>query len=660
MTDIIILNASHHSLEQNLSLEWIETNGLGGYASSTILNCNTRKYHGLLVSQLYEPPGKFVLLSSVEDIFSYKNKAYVLSSHQYRNTTEVCGHLLLDSFFMDTHPVFHYICDNIHITKEIMMLQEENTVLIKYQFKAAPGQFQNAKINIRPFISYRDFHALSKENSAIHTDIMSCKNGVQLLPYDGMPAIYFQTNGSLYFSHEPMWYNHIIYEKEKERGFSFQEDLFTPGDMTINLSEDKMVIISFSLFEQKNNLSFLWGKEQNIRTRGLEENTKGSLGSLQDRLKKTAKQFIIRKEGSGDTSIIAGYPWFLEWGRDAMISLPGLTLYSGLEKQCLAVLQYFSARLHHGIIPNYITSNPEGNTYNTVDASLWFAWAVQQYYLKTNDLKSIERLLWSTLKNIIDCYQSGTLYHIKQNKNGLIYIGESSLNLTWMDAKVNGVPVTPRSGAAVDVNALWYNALCFVNEIAQALRDPIYHKLTPLIERVKMEFRTVFWNQEVGCLYDFVSHEERDHAVRPNQIFAVSLPFSPLTQAMSEHVVQIVTTKLLTPFGLRTLAKDNPNYKGRYEGGPIERDVAYHNGTVWPWLIGHYGAALLRVSSDSFSVYNILKPCILALEEHVYRQAGLGSISEVFDGDPPHRPNGCISQAWSVAELIRLIDLLDV
>ncbi len=686
MSDMIISNASNNTLEQNLSLEWLETNGLGGYSSSTILNCNTRKYHGLLVSQLYDPPGKFVLLSSMEDTLSFKNNTCVLSSHQYRNTTEMSGHLFLDSFSIDTHPVFHYIFDNIRITKEILMLKEENTVLIKYQFNAAQSTFKQARIYIRPFLSYRDFHALSRENSAIHTDVVSCENGIQLSPYDGMPAMYFQTNGSFDFSHEPLWYNDLIYERERERGFSFQEDLFTPGKMTVNLSKNQSVIFSFSLLEQKNNLSFLWEKERNTRKRGLEKTasvivsppviagasvsgetmTKAKknkhvlLTSLQDRLKDTAKQFIIKKETLGDTSIIAGYHWFLEWGRDAMISLPGLTLYSGLEKQCLAVLQYFAAHSNQGIIPNYITSNPEGNTYNTVDASLWFIWAVQQYYLKTNDLKSIERVLWSTLKNIINYYQSGTLYHIKQNKNGLIYVGDPSLNLTWMDAKVDGLPVNPRNGAPVEVNALWYNALCFVNEIAQALHDPIYQKLTPLIEHVKIEFRTAFWNDELGCLYDFISDKEHNGSIRPNQIFAVSLPFSPLTQAMSEQVVQVVTTKLLTPFGLRTLARDEDNYKGRYEGGPIERDLAYHNGTVWPWLIGHYGAALLNVSSDSSSAYNVLKPCILALEEHVYRQAGLGSISEVFDGDPPHRPNGCISQAWSVAELIRLIHLLDV
>ena len=659
MSKTIRLNPSKNTLARDLSLEWLETNGLGGYASSTILNCNTRKYHGLLVSQLYDPLGKFVLLSDIEDTISLNQNEYVLSSHFYPNTTDVCGHAFLDSFSIDTHPVFQYVCDDIKITKEILMLQGEDTVLIKYQFNAGQKTLNSAEICIRPFFSYRYFHALSIENSAIHTDTVPCKNGVQFSPYDGMPAIHFQTNASFECSDVPLWYKNIIYQKEIERGLDFQEDLFTPGTLAVDLSKNQCVIFSFSLLEQKSDLSLLWDKELHHRKSIGAKDKTGSLNSFQERLKQTAKQFIIKKE-SGDTSIIAGYPWFLEWGRDTMIALPGLTLYSGLEKECLAVLQYFAAHAYQGVIPNYITSNPDGNAYNTVDASLWFVWAVQQYYLKTNDVKSIERLLWPTLKNIVHYYQVGTLYGIHQNENGLIYAGDESLNLTWMDARVHSIPVTPRSGAAVEVNALWYNALCFISEFAQILHDPIYQTLTPSIERVKIEFCNVFWDEELGYLYDFVNHKERNRAVRPNQIFAVSLPFSPLTPSMSEQVVRVVTEKLLTPYGLRTLAPDDVNYTERYEGGVIERDSAYHSGTVWPWLIGHYGEALLKVSSDPLSAHHILQPCILALEEHVYCQAGLGSISEVFDGSPPHQPRGCFSQAWNVAELIRLIDLLDV
>lgn len=647
------LKDSGLSLEKALSIEWLETNGLGGYASSTAANCNTRKYHGLLVSKIDSLSDKYVLLNKVEDLLVHDNKEYFLTTHLYPDFLQDGGFTNLEEFNLATHPVWNFNCSGLLLTKEIMMVDGENTILLKYM----AGSNNKCKISLRPLLSCRNFHDLQHENLTLDQSVEKLSDGICLAPYKGLPTIFFQANARVDFLPKALWYRNFLYTKERERGYDFSEDLFSPGLIVFEFDQVREVIFACSTTRQKNNLADKWQKELERRVKADATNTKNN--EFQKQLHKTGQSFITINNASKKTSIVAGYHWFLEWGRDTMISLPGLTLYSGQEEMCLAILKNFALHEAQGLIPNYLGSTKETNAYNTVDASLWFVWAVQQYYLKTGNLKEIKTYFWTTLKNIFKAYRDGTLYHIKMQDNGLIYAGSREVNLTWMDAMVDGRPVTARYGYQVEVNSLWFNLLKFMVELAIEIKDNLAPELQKLIPLVQTSFRQVFWCEEKGYLYDFVNAEEKNSALRPNQIFAVSLPYSPLLIKTAVSVVSAVREHLLTPVGLRTLAKHETGYVGHYGGSQDERDRAYHNGTVWPWLLGHFTEGLLKVTSDRRKVLAMLNPCLEALKKHL-ADYGIGSIAEIFSGDSPHSPDGCISQAWSVAEVLRLTYLLNM
>lgn len=639
------------SAEKALTLEWLDVNELGGYASSTIINCHTRKYHGLLAVNLDSAAEKYILLSQMEETLSFNKKDYLFSVAQYPGLFQQEGFFSFQEFKLTTHPTFIYQMGDAILIKEILMPQYENTVLIKYTLK----KWKNATLKIRPLVAGRNFHSLVKENNSIQTQVTDCKNGKKFTPYSGIPSLYFQLDRAHQFYNTPLWYRHFEYVKEKERGFDDQEDLFTPGWFSLTLQEGDELIFSCSIKELSDDLSHRWKKEMNRRLK-LQKNISAHT-DFQHQLKTIARSFILKNPENASHSIIAGYHWFGEWGRDAMISLPGLTLYSGLENICLEVLKKFSQHERDGLIPNYLGQTPDKNAYNSVDASLWFAFAVQHYFLKTHDQTSIKKYCWNTLKNIFSNYKNGTSSHIKMAETGLLLAGSKTTNLTWMDAMVNGRPATPRHGAIVEINALWFNFLNFMLQLAPLFNETaLCAEITPLIRKVKKSFCDTFWDEKLGFLKDFVSTDEESTAIRPNQIFAVSMPYSPLTTLMAKKVVAVVEKHLLTPYGLRTLSPEDPGYIGIYAGNSASRDQAYHNGTVWPWLLCHFGEALLKTTGKQ-NTLNVLNPCLNALEKHV-SEAGIGSISEIFSGDAPHHPDGCISQAWSVAEILRLTCLL--
>ena len=342
-----------------------------------------------------------------------------------------------------------------------------------------------------------------------------------------------------------------------------------------------------------------------------------------------------------------------------MIALPGLLEHNALSKtETLAILKTFASHENQGLIPNFLGKTPEENAYNSVDASLFFAWAVQVYYTQTNDLKAIKKHFWPTLKHIFQHYKQGTLHNIKMNEKGLIEAGDEQTNLTWMDAMVNGKPSSPRYGAIVEINALWFNMLCFMQTLADTFKDSALEKeITPIIQILKKSFTQTFWDEDLGCLKDFVAQDKESRAIRPNQLFAISLPYSPITKTMAKKILKTVQDHLLTPYGLRTLSPNDPDYIGIYSGDSHHRDKAYHNGTVWPWLLGPFTQALLKTLPKAQTT-KILEPCRKALKDHLF-EAGIGTISEVFDGDAPHNPNGCISQAWSISEILRLSEFFN-
>lgn len=645
-------NSTGRSLEKALSTEWIETNGLGGYASSTAVNCHTRKYHGFLVSKLNNLPNKYVLFSKLEDILIQGEQKYFLTAHNYPNFLQDGSFDNLQEFALTNNPTWRFQFGDLVLTKEILLLNSENTVLFKYKIS---GGDKNSKITLCPLLAYRDFHKLQHENSSLSRKIKHLDTGFSCTPYSGMPTLFFQTNAKHHFLPQTIWYRNFIYSQEKERGYDFQEDLASLGIITFsNLGPESEIIFSCSLAEQQEeDLVFKWKQEIQRRM-----STAISGSDLQQQLQKTGRSFITKDKTKSSYTITAGYHWFLEWGRDTMISLPGLTLYSGQENLCLEILKTFAKLEQKGLIPNYLGITKEENSYNSVDASLWFVWTLQQYYLKTKDLRSIMQHFWPVLKNIFACYKIGTLFNIKMQEDGLLFAGSRELNLTWMDAVINNTPATPRYGLQVEVNALWFNMLSFMDELATKINDPIAKELKALLPNIKLQFCKTFWYEEKGYLYDFVNSEQKNTMLRPNQIFAVSLPYSPLPIKMAVDIMEAVKNNLLTPYGLRTLAPNEVGYIGFYNGDQTKRDLAYHNGTVWPWLLGHFTEGLFRTISDKRKVLEIINPCLLALRSHL-AEYGIGSIAEIFSGNFPHQPNGCISQAWSVAEVLRTTYLLN-
>jgi predicted glycogen debranching enzyme len=645
----------------SLHREWLETNGLGGYASGAILNCNTRKYHGLLVANLKMPRGRHVLLSRYEDSVMVNGKESFLSCCQYPDVFFPEGQHFLKSFQLDECPRFVYETDHFLIHKSLMMIHGEDCILVRYDFVrcSAPGI-----LILKPLLAYRGYHALSRQNHCLRMETHGIRNGFMMEPYGGMPPLCIRTNARSQFLPSPVWYHHFEYERERERGYDWQEDLFRPGIFEVPVMIGSSVIVSASLTPCRGSLKKKWEAEIKRRVHEMREVEDMAKGCTHEEDKMhvrdlilSGRQFLI-KTPSGRPTIIAGYHWFTDWGRDTLISLPGLTFCSGRVEEGISLLVSMGRHEKEGLFPNFFSDHGEGHAYNTVDTSLLYFWAVQQMLRYTGETKIIRQEIWPVLKRILKYYMEGTLFDIHMDKNGLLHAGDENTHLTWMDATVSGKPVTPRWGCAVEINALWFNAVCFADELARQFAEPefFFHDLVPVI---KKSFVDTFWIEDEKYLGDVYRNGSLDRSIRPNQIFAVSLPYSPLNPDQWSGVVDKVRQHLLTSHGLRTLSPEDGKYEGRY-GGPVSaRDGAYHQGTVWPWLLAQFGEAYLRVAEDKDAAETFLRTHIRTFILQHMPMAGIGCISEIFDGDPPYNPNGCIAQAWSTAELIRLYSLLN-
>ncbi|MBL8025095.1 MAG: glycogen debranching enzyme family protein [Fibrobacteres bacterium] len=648
MKELILTDPALRSFEALSSLEWLETNGKGGYSSSSVAMANTRKYHGLLVLPLKGKQEKYVLISSLEESLVVGSNEHWLSAHQYKGAVFPNGFSNLNRFSTTPVPTFIYNAGAVILKKEILMPDSEEAVMIRYTFVKNSGQ---AEIKIRPLIAYRNFHCLAKSNGYICGEKRKITGGFSMEPYADMPIMNIQCTHTMKFKGDENWFNNFEYQKEQERGFDCNEDLFSPTEISIPVSGNDEIILRFGIDNVTGKLSRHW--QTSFDQRLLFEKTLSGLTESRKSLARSARQFITTTE-NGRKSVVAGYHWFLDWGRDAMIALPGLTLIHGSADDSLKVLEYFASYERNGLIPNFI--HPTGDAaYNTVDASLWFSWAVQHYCKATDNFESLKPIIWPALKNILAAHMRGTENKIKMLENGLITAGDEQTQLTWMDAMAYGHAVTPRWGCAVEINALWYNMLMFMSELSAELGDSLSIPDSLRI-RVKDSFMRIFWMDDRGYLADAVTPESRDLTIRPNQIFAASLPYTMLTKPQIKSVTDCVTNHLLTPFGLRTLSPADPRYRGRYAGCSDDRDSAYHNGTVWPWLMCHYGEAMLR--SGTPMATEILRKWLNDFEKHL-NEAGAGTVSEIFDGDFPHKPDGCIAQAWSVSEILRLHSILD-
>lgn len=626
-------------LEQSSRLEWLETNGLGGFASGTVSGIHTRRYHGLLTSALHPPVGRVLLVAKFEDTLVVDGHRIDLSANLYEGAVHPEGYEYLREFRLDPFPTWVYEIGEVRVEKRIFMVHGQDATVVEYEVS---GLCKNCRLEVRPLVAYRDYHATTHSNPALDRHFEWEEEGlVSVQPYDSLPRVYF---GADYRQCEPTghWYNRFEYAEEKARGLDFQEDLFQPFVLHFDLAHSPKAVVIVSREAIPAHEATALREQERQRRLQLRRQSPAVDEFLED-LTEAADQFVVRR-GEGH-SIIAGYPWFGDWGRDTMIALPGLTLVTGRFDVARGILDEFARALNQGMLPNRFPDGGEPPEYNTVDATLWFFEAARAYLQYSKDETFVRETLYPRLVEAMDWHLHGTRYGIRADDDGLLHAGETGVQLTWMDAKIGDWVVTPREGKPVEIQALWYNAIRTLQGFAERFGDaPRAAQMDDLATRARASFIVQFWDPVRGYLLD----NSDDPSIRPNQIFAVSLHHSMLDEEQALAVVDTVEKHLLTPLGLRSLSPEDPAYHGHYLGGVWERDSAYHQGSVWLWLMGPFLTAYARVHPGSPRLGELLN----AMRSH-QRQAGIGQFSEIADGDAPHTPRGCFAQAWSVAELLR-------
>ncbi len=631
------------NLEYSLTRELLRSNRAGSYASTTIIGCNTRKYHGLLVApQPQLDGGMHVLLSLLDESIIQQGQEFNLAIHKYKGEKyNPKGHKYVTDFTIDPNPIITYKVGGVILTKEMLFVGNSDSMIIKYTLVDAHSPTQ---LRFRPFLAYRNIHSLSKANNDVERKYDAIPNGIKVRMYLGYPHLHLQFSKENEYLHAPDWYFDFDYMREKARGYESLEDLFTPGsfEMPINVGES---IYFMASLDEEDPKTFARVFAHELKKRVPRD-------SFEHCLQNAAEQFIVKRGKKFE--IVAGFPWFGRVARDTFISLPGLTLVQGDFKTFKSILDSSLLEMKGPLFPNSGTGLKL--EYNSVDAPLWLFWTLQQYIKYSGD-KNVWKNYGEHLKLILNTFREGTSYNIHILDNGLLYAGVTGSAVTWMDAVVDGKPVTPRIGLAVEVNALWYNAICFALELAESAGEKDFvNEWKPIAERIPAAFTETFWFKAKNYLYDYVHGDFSDKSVRPNQIFAASLPYSPINDDIRKGVLDRVQSELLTPRGLRTLAPKNPAYKPEYTGGSTARDLAYHQGSVFPWLFGHFAEAWLRLYEESGISY--ISKLYKGFEE-VITEHGIGTISELYDGDIPYRPSGAISQAWSVSELLRVGNILE-
>lgn len=642
---------SCRDLNVALTREWLETNGIGGFSSSTIAGLNTRRYHGLLTAATKPPVGRFVLLSKLEETLLIDGGRYELSSNQYPDVIHPQGFNYQTGFRLDPFPGFTYEIEDVRLNKSVFMVQGQNTTVVQYELEQSfATNNHDIKLEVRPLIAFRDYHGTTHENNALNPQIKMEQGQISFMPYGGLPTLHLAHNLAGVDT-TGFWYRNFQYAVERERGLDFAEDLFSPCALTFDLNATKTVSIIAST--ERHSASYADSYRQNeIERRSIVNKDADATNRLVSLLRSAADQFIVARE-QGET-VIAGYHWFADWGRDTMIALPGLTLVNRRWDTARDILAEFASHVDQGMLPNRFPDAGEAPEYNTVDATLWFFEAVRSFMDYTGDYEFVRTSLYSVLQDIINWHIKGTRYGIHVDEDGLLSSGEPGVQLTWMDAKVGDWVVTPRYGKPVEIQALWYNALRVIEDLAGRFNKPnAKQEYGAMADKARASFNKLFWNEQAGCLYDVVNGEIRDASIRPNQVIAISLKNSMVAKDRATGILRVIERELLTPRGLRTLSPSDPNYIGRYEGAPATRDGAYHQGTVWPWLMGPYITASVKTLGRKAG-RRLAVAWLENFQQHLH-EAGLGQVSEVFDGDTPHVPRGCIAQAWSVAELLRAI-----
>lgn len=634
-------------LDRALSLEWLETNGCGGFASGTVAGANTRRYHGLLV--VASPPEyhRYVLVNHLEEWLHVDGCTFSISTNLYPGVTHPQGYSHCTSFSSAPWPTWTFRFKGRTVSREIFCVRDHNTVVVRWRL---PNPTTDViKLQVRPMLTGRDYHALHHENEALYPKATVAEQWVTWQPYQSLPAVHCRHTGR--YRHAPDWYRYVQFPLERERGLDFQEDWWSPGEMIFQLKSDEEQVLVLSS-------EVVGGIETGelIRAEGAGRVRHRKITTHHDRFAEALRQasgtFFVR-QGSRQT-VIAGYPWFTDWGRDTFISLPGLFLVTGQYEVAWHIIQSFIPFVSKGMVPNRFPDLGKSPEYNAIDASLWFIHAVDRYLAYSKDTKRVREVVWPAIRQILDGYRDGTRYDIKMDVDGLISGGIPGIQLTWMDAKVGDCVVTPRRGKPVEVQALWIRALQVGGCLAEQFGERDYAAgCRKDRTRAVTSFRTRFWYKDGRYLYDTIDGPGgEDTSIRPNQVYAISLCDDLLTNAQAMQTLRIVKEQLLTPVGLRTLSPQDNRYRPRYEGGPGERASAYHQGTVWPFLLGAFVTAWVNTFGRTSTVKREARSFLNGIEVSL-GETCLGQISEIFDGDYPHAPRGCPAQAWSLAEPLR-------
>ena len=647
------------SLDTLLETEWLLTNGLGGFAMGTAAACNTRRYHALLVAARKPPVDRWALLSQVLVRVIRSDRSFEFPNFEFPGAFHPQGHLALQECRQGVSVEHRWQFDRTIVVQELFLVQGVNTAVIRWRVESGG---EPVRLELMPFVANRNFHGLRRKEHTGRPDVHDGGGNVTIRFWEAdAPTLHLCVTDAR-FEHKPdFWYNFLLRE-EKARGQDHAEDLFVPGVFRADLggARNSVTMIAGDAPVGPADIDALVAAERNRRA--VVVGRFQPADELETRLAAASIDFVVARgapgsKGAGNLTVIAGYPWFSDWGRDTFISLPGLFLAGRRFDEAREVIRTFAGALKDGLIPNRFEDSGQGADYNTVDAPLWFVHAVGEYHRATRDTPFLTEVGLPTCEKIVEAYRKGTQFDIHETPDGLIEAGHADIQLTWMDARCNNVTFTPRNGCAVEICALWHHAQRVLAELRAAAGRPV-GDLEVRAARTAASMIEQFWDPLRGYLADVVQPGgKRDLSLRPNQLFAVSLSPSPLTVSQQQAVVEMCEQRLLTPVGLRSLEPKHPAYCPKYEGDLFKRDGCYHQGTVWGWLLGPYLEALLRAWDFARPAVEKANAVIAGVEPHL-RQACLGQFSEIFDADPPHKPRGAPAQAWSVAEILRIRALL--
>lgn len=642
------------NLNDGRKLEWLVTNGRGSYAMASVNQMLTRRYHGLLVAAVEPPVERFVLLAKLDVTALVDGLTYELATNNYDDTVYPQGHKLLESFTTQPYPTWRWRAGSAVIEQTLCMSYGEDTTFVRYRVVEGDRPVQ---LSVRPLCTSRHFHILTHYQEMGPPTVEDRGDMLAFSWANNRPTWYLSHNGT--FRNRADWYYKFVLPTDAERGYDFTQDLFMPGVVTESLEPGGSDALVFAASTQEKS----WRGYETAFTESAARNKvslpdESGRDPLLEPLLRSTGDYLATRDGTYKT-IMAGFPWFGDWGRDTFISLPGLCLVPGRYADARRIIQTFAKYVDGGMIPNRFPDFGEPPAYNTADGTLWYIHAIGRYLAYTGDWNLLADEMFAVVANIIDAHEKGTRHGIRCCDDGLLAAGEQGFALTWMDAKLPDHAVTPRIGKPVEINALWYNALQYAASFATRLgKMEMANRWEALAGKCKASFNAQFWNDQTRCLYDVVDVEGRagevDGSIRPNQLLAISLTYPVLDASKWSAVVDVCRDRLLTPIGLRTLAPGTPDYCPNYRGDVHARDNAYHQGTVWPWLLGPFVTAYTRAFGDSTMALSTARSFLDGLLPHL-GDAGIGSVSEVADAEPPHTPGGCPWQAWSVAEPLRAL-----